>query len=343
MSFSNKIRTFETAIRLNNPDHDKTLLAWQRRAIVTRNALMQIKKDHDKEVAKLRETYTPKALESRLEPLDAEMKEIIALAKKRVSDDLDNVMKEKRKQLDESLKAPTEEAVRLLTVLGMRSDLSQSEIDAASAHVNNNIHAMRLLGDIAKRNGLYYPASVGSVERINSDLDAAETFAREMIDTISIENPGDNLNTFGFWMHPGTRQMEYFSRLIDGNFFTAAQMRDATDLKEAEIKKSEKARQEGIKPNAAKVFLRGDESLAGIAMQFGIAPDEIRKANPGIDVDHLREVTPGTSIIVPAGRFTITNAVGSVVPDQVIAVHYVPEEQERKSYESGSMVDVTEI
>ena len=342
MSFSNKLRTFETAVRLSQPDPSKTLLGWQARAIATRKALMQIKAEHNKEVESLRELYTPKALESRVAPLDMEMQEITNIAKQRVSDDLSMVMTEKRKQLAKCLEAPSEEAVRLLTVLNMRSDLTQAEIDAAAPNLNSNIHSLRLLKDIASRNGLYFPSTIGDVSKIEKDLADFEKFGEKMVESIDKDDLTYDYHAFSFWTHPGITDLAYYSKLLDASFYTAAQMRDSVMKETAERESAAADRKAGKTMNAAKVFLRGDEKLAGISMQFGVSADAIRKANPGVDLDSIESMMPGTSIVVPSGRFSMMNTPGSIIPDQCIPIHYEPAPDSKK-YETGSQIDVGEI
>ena len=53
---------------------------------------------------------------------------------------------------------------------------------------------------------------------------------------------------------------------------------------------SEKTKDSTSGYNAARVFLRGDENLSRIALQFGITTGEICRANPGLDFDDLGSI-----------------------------------------------------
>lgn len=306
------------AINTGTPDKAKTLKAFQRRAIITREALKLASEQYQADLKELGETYKQKALEERRKPLDDEYKAIVKLAKERCLDDLESVLEGKRKQFDRSNDAPTEEQVRLLTVLGMRSDLTAAEVANVAEKLNDNIPACRLLRDIAKRHGIPFP-DVGNADIFTEAMEAAEDYAKQMIDGMdNVDDKALSYRQLCFWKYPDepTEADRYFARL-DNNVLSAPQETEAPAIPA------------GKRPNAVRVFLRGDENLGGIAMQFGINSSEIRSANPNTDFSRL---THGTSIIVPAGTLKVTNEPGSIIPGQCTPAYFEPPTSETGSY-----------
>lgn len=324
-------RLFSRAINSGTPDNSKTLKAFRRRAIITREALKLANEQYQADLKKLSETYKQKALEEHRKPLDDEYKGLVKLAKERCLDDLESVLEGKRKQFDKSNDAPTDEQVRLLTVLSMRSDLTAAEVSNVAGKLNDNIQALRLLRDIAKRNGIYFP-DAGNADDFELNMEAAERFAQDMIATIDIiDDKALSYKALCFWRYPDEPTVvDSFFEALDGNILTSAQK--VEDKETAPDKKP--TIPAGKRPNAVQVYLRGDENLAGISMQFGVDSSEIRRVNPDTDFSRL---TRGSSIIVPAGTLKVTNEPGSVIPDQCFPAYYEPP---APAPETGSYVKI---
>ena len=304
---------FSRVINTGSPDASKTLKGFQKRAAVTREAVKLAHEQYQRDLDELAQTYTKKAFDERREPLDHEYNEIVKLAKQRCTDDLEAVLKAKRDQFDRSNGAPSDEQTRLLTVLNMRTDLTESEVTAVANKLNNNVPALRLLRDIARRNGVPFP-DVGSANIFDEDISAAERYAREMIESVGVtDDKSLNYRQLCFWKYADhTTEADHHFRALDNNILTAAQQTDKQAREDPSIPT-------GKRPNAVKFYLRGDENLAGISLQFGIDSAEIRAANPGKDMSQLHY---GDTLIVPAGTMKVTNQPGSVVPDQCTPIYF---------------------
>ena len=304
MNYQNYRLIYVRAYNAGHPDKTKTLKAFQRRAILTRSAIQALDEEYRRDLNELGETYSAKEFDRRREALDHEYNEIVRIAKAKCLEDLEDVLNGKREQFDKSCGAPTEEQLRLLQVLSMRNNVTETEIRMTAAKMNDNIPALRLLAEIAKKHDVLFP-NIGDADELDAAISSAEGFAKEMIDSIGVvDDQKLTYQQFSFWRHPDTATVaDSFFAPLDESIFVAQQQ------------KQEKP----TKANAVKVYLRGDEYLAGIADQFGIDSEEIRKANP--DRSDFSSFNNGDTLIIPAGTLKITNAPRSIVEGQCIPVY----------------------
>ncbi len=315
-------RTFDALNNAGTPDRERSLAGWQRRAAITRSALMEIKRQHKDEVAALAKTFQPKALEERRQPLDDAFSEVTKIAKERAMQDLDEVLDGKRKQFDRANDAPSEEHLRLLNALSLRSTLTADEVAAVAAKFDGNRQSLLVLRDLAAKHNLTFPRILTAGE-IEAAIKEARDFAERMIESMEKDDRDLTYSELAFYTYPDHRgpSTAYFEPL-DASQFTAEQIKKQT-AEEAEPAKA--AISEGRKPNAVKVYLRGDETAAGIAMQFGISTRDLARANPEKDLSRLNY---NDSLIVPAGTLHVTDAPGSIVPGQCVPTYYEPHEAE---------------
>ena len=80
-------------------DQSKTLAAWKRRTLVTRSALMEVKKEYLAEKQKIEADYKGEALKTRIDALNSDYREMVKIAMDRAEKDLEDVLKAKRKAL----------------------------------------------------------------------------------------------------------------------------------------------------------------------------------------------------------------------------------------------------
>lgn len=230
-------------------------------------------------------------------------------------------MEAKRKQLSKCLDAPSDEDLRLLSVLRMRNSLTDGELATASEKLNGNLQSLRTLADIAADRDLYFP-HVADAGELDEMLIRAEQFARESVESIS--TPVEQMSYLDrcFWTAPGTGPAVAFFEPVDNLRFTSPQDKRGLELVG-----------DLGNPNAALVYCTGNESLPLIAIQFGVSTADIQTANPNLDCNHLRN---GDELIVPSTRFKTSDAVGCVGIGQVVATYYTPaNEQELVSRQYG--------
>ncbi len=314
----------EKATAAGNPNREKTLDAWQRRAITVRGAMLNIKADYQKELDDLRTTYSPQVFEEKRKTVDEDYKTLRNLAIKKVSDDLQNVLDSKRAQYDKCSGAPSAEDLRLLEALNMRSSLSIAEIAAVSGKFNGNVQAIRVLRDIAKKHDIVFP-DIGGPEEFDEQLERAEQFSADHFAEIDTDTDQLNYKARLFWTLPGGGEAQYFYSALDNQSFTAEQLTDATTKAQQEtatrstaLKATETNEGQPLEM-WAEVKTNGQQDLSTIAMQFHVSTEQIRQANPGKDLSRLYK---GDSIYVPSTQFSFQPdpSGGHVQPEDVKAV-----------------------
>ena len=332
-----------TLYRDSNPDHTKTLVGFQRRAADVHRAIVAVRADRDKQIKQAKRDYANERLDAEINGISEAYNSVLEAARKRLENDLDDVLTAKRMQYKRSQVAPTDADIRLLQTLRMRNDLTADDISAAAEQLSNTLPGLKALGSIAKDAGLPFPDLTRFDEQFELNMEAAQTHVERMLERLDIPDEQMGYLDREFFTAPGTGRTGSLFAPLDESVFTAAQLstpeQSAVKAAQAEL---ESMRTEKTGPtttwNAAKVFLRGDESLAQIAAQFGIGTTAIRHANPDMDLDNL---TGGSSIIVPATRFSYATAPGSVIPEQVVPARYDPA-QRVTSFKPGDSVSVVE-
>ena len=324
MSYAHYLRIFDNA---NKPDgridRSGTLSAWKQRAMVTRSALEVLRGEYEKEVAKVNTTYKPAAAAERIRPLREDFDEVAKIAKDRVLTDLNAVLAAKRQALSRSQDAPSEDVVRLLTVLKMRTSLTDAEVAEAAGKMHGNLPALAALRDIAEKSGVTFPRL--DVEDMEQNLERAESFALSRIE--SIDKATDDLGYMErlFWADVPGEAATIFGA-VDGAFTSPLeQPKPMTPPSEStqpshvysatpiDVRTSTTRGADGTK-----IYLRGGEGIGTIAAQFGVTLDQIRRFNPEADLYDLKQ---GDTVIVPGTRMSVfRDNTRAVVEDQCVPI-----------------------
>lgn len=309
---------YDRTLRSGNPVPGKTLHGWHERACLTRNALMLAKESYERDLAELRETYTPKAFAERRQEADMQYKGLVDVARKRILDDLESVLESKRQQFDRSNSAPSEGVLRLLQTLSMRDTLTVGEVAAISGKMEFNLPALRLLKDICSRHGITIP-DIGDPAEFERMMKDAQQFAEDRIASLDTDQPALGYKERLFWEHPGEGEDRYFFGALDAQGFTSEQVQEATEAAQRPTwtpPATTGTDQTGTAAAAdsddvwAEVTVQ-NEYLSTIARQFHVTEQQIRDANPGKDLSTLRS---GMKILVPSTRFSYEpNQTGALV------------------------------
>ncbi len=219
---------YDRTLRSGNPVPGKTLHGWHERACLTRNALLLAKEAYERDLAELRETYTPKAFAERRQEADTQYRGLVDVARKRIVDDLEVVLESKRQQFDRSNSAPSEEVLRLLQTLSMRDTLTVGEVAAISGKLENNIPGMRLLKDICSRHGITIP-DIGDPAEFERMMTAAQQFAEDRLACLDTDPKDLGYKEKLFWERPGEGEDRYFFGALDAQGFTSEQVQEATE------------------------------------------------------------------------------------------------------------------
>lgn len=286
----------------NHPDQAKTLAAWRSRAKVTHDALQEVRRKMEGDIAELHDTFAIKVANPKIEELRKEFGELTEIAKKRVAADLAKTIANKREAFSKANAAPTDAEIRLLSALSMRSSISQGEVAEAAGQLRS-LQALRVLHDLAEKHGVHAPQPL-TPEDFEETIRNIETECGRYIDGISAAEPSYRASLF--WSGHPCPESTMFDRL-DGRFSTPQAF--------------EQAPVAGA--NATKVYCRGGEDLSTVAMQFGIRSYQIRAANP--DVDFSVPITAGQQLIIPATKMTSSTLPGAVGFEQAIPAHYDPD------------------
>lgn len=327
-------------------DTAKSLAGWQTHAVKAREALMQAQEEHEKRVAKIESEYKPEAASKQLAPYVEELEAVQKMAVHDLEEELDEVLEGKRKQFQKSLAAPSDEVVRLLSVLAYRDDITPAEAGSLAAKLGGNLNAMKAFRSILKKSGLNLP-ELPTEESFESELKEARSFAVDMLGSITKQKKEMSYSeALFYYSEPGTGYAGMKFGKLDSQGFTAVQIEPETAHEAPEKDSAEntstadKTPKKSIKSgyNATKVFVQGGETLLTMAAQFKVNSADIRKANP--DIDFSKPLYHGLEIVVPSTKMSYSREKGAVTIDACVPVHYTPED--RPQYQEGQIIDTTE-
>lgn len=312
-------RAYEaTMTRQGNPNPSKSFKAWQKDAAVTHRAMAEITRLYETDRAKILAEYsTTKAAEMLAESQNFYM-ECCRRAENDLKDKLTEVINSKRDALRKASKAPTDEDIRLLQALKMRSKLTEAEIIYAAEAMSDNLPALGTLADIANEHGIYIP--IPTAADYEEQINKAEQYALDMVGECHLPDNQLSYKATEFYNYAdseGGFAAGAFSEL-DNSVFTAEQLRERIET--AKLNTSSIVNSRG---NAAEITLKDGDSLACIATQFGVRYAAIEDANPGKDLNNLHA---GDKVIIPGGKMKLTSGRGFVSPDQVRPVQMQTEQ-----------------
>lgn len=324
-------------------DRAKSLAGWQEHAIRSREDIMTAKAGYAKREAEIKAEFQPEAASIRLAPIQAEIDGMVQIARQRLEEELEEVLEAKRAQFSKSLDAPSEDAIRLLTALSFRDDITPAEAGSIASKLGGNLHALKAFGSILKKSGLTMPPLL-TEEYFERDLSEAKSYCTGMLNAIGKDRKDMNYREAEFFSAPGKGFAARAFGDLDSTVFTAAQFapEDAPEAVEGQntgnpsgkAKPATGAPESGY--NATEIGIQGYESAAVIIDQFGVSMHELRKCNPEIDLD--KPLYFGQKLIVPATHMKYSTEKGAVNPDACRPVHYSPEEA--RQYREGEDIRI---
>lgn len=310
MNIQSYNRLFEKATAsIGNPDKQKTLLAWHNRAVTTRQALLTVKEEHKKKLAEIDETYSPAVAFEKRKDVEADFEAVKKTAIKRISDDLEGVLEGKRIAFERANRAPTDEQLRLLQALSLRSSLTDSEVSYYVDQLKSSLPALRVLRDLCQKNDILFPQRVGDPQDFEDNMNRAESFATSFLDSVDTDRADLGYSALEFWEYAGTGLPAALFGDIDRDPYSAIQSADkpvnapANDGTHAQQNAPQKADSGEL---WAAVTIREGQRADVIAAQFHCSLADVRRANGGRDLNYLRA---GETILVPSTRYQF-------VPDQ---------------------------
>lgn len=164
-----------------------SLAAWKGRAQEVRKLILEHKATGDKQKAALEGIYAGEALKTVTGNIDSEHANMVDKARDIITRDFRFVMGEKKMAHGMALFAPTEAQVRLLNVLNQRTAIEADELTAAADVCSDNLQALRLLAEIAKKHDIYFPALPTETD-FNRAVDTLEEIAAIIVDDCTVDD-----------------------------------------------------------------------------------------------------------------------------------------------------------
>lgn len=317
-------RLVENATNTGSAKVSGTFKGWQMKAVRARQALMKAREDYDRDLNELRSTYTPNVLSQKKSELDEQYNAILSDAKTKLTDALEDVIASKRRQFDKCSGAPSDENLRLLTALNMRSTLTVDEVAGVVGKLNGNVQSLAVLRDVAAKFNIRVPVGASTPAEFDTLMQRAKEFSLDRLNELDTPNTSITYRGKAFYDypdHPG--EASHFYDPLDMNVLTSEQITTATRQAQAANKAevttaaaTNPAEDGDAVPMWAEVTCHG-ASINTIAEQFHVSKQAIIDANPDKSLDRLYT---GDKILVPSTRFTFTPGSGHVQPDDVRAV-----------------------
>ena len=314
MSFSRQIinpeNIYRAAYEAGSPDKAKGFSGWQKRAQITRKALMKAQEERDATITEWKRTYTKAALAPKLDELNEEYAQLRKIAINKLDAALDEVVDEKRKQFRTvAMSAPSDEQLRTLQTLSLRDDLTTQEVSEMAETMSNSLQAMRALGSIARKAGLFFPKLITN-EEFEDQLNDAASYARSNYDLIDVPEKALGYNGFSFFNYEGVGMAKMKFSAVDRPLYAAVQEAQEADEKkpaEGDAKENET----GSGEYWTEVTITGTEYLSTIADQFHTTTEAIKAANPTKTLSP-ETIHRGLKILVPSTRMKIIPGQGHV-------------------------------
>lgn len=309
------IRIYESSRgRLGNPDPHKTFSAFQKNAGLSRRALALAKEMYEADIAKNSERYLPNIAMEMNSKIKANYQAAVQYTKRELESNLEEVLTSKRNQIRNVSRAPSEEDLRLLQTLKMRSKLTRDDIVHAAEVIGDNLPALALLGDIADSFDIAMP--IITAASLEEDLDRAERFSRDMLRSLEKTDEQLRYTESCFYRYPDLEDGPVYEAYhnLDTSAFTAENLK-----KSISTKFDSKAVIEASKtPNSAIITLTGKENLGNMLMQFSTNYEALKRANPNLDLENLKS---GDKLIMPTTKMKILESPGFASVSQVMPYH----------------------
>lgn len=312
MSYGNYERMYENMMnRTGKANQVNSFKNWQRSAIGARKMLLHIRERYNAEREEiLRDYSTSKANEILIE-LQRSYDAARQMSEKWLRERFEVVVQSKRDAVKAACKAPSDEDLRMLSALRMRSKLTESDVIHAAEHLSDNFVALQTLADIASSSGLKVP--VFTADLAEEEIANAEQLGENMLRYLDAEDKKLGYNARGFYNFPDLETpVTIVFDALDENVFTSEQVRT-----KIESVKNNPSGETNRDFSAAVVEFREGNSILCVAQQFHVTMDQIQKSNPGMDLANLH---PGDRVIVPSVKMSLYNQPGYASPDQVSPV-----------------------
>jgi len=136
-------------------DKAQTYAGIQERMKTSRFFFDNERKEFNKKLDGMKTVYNPELIEKERGKLNNQLRETAAIMEKATRQEISALTLSRKEKVAEMLTTPpTEEQLRLLSVLQMRDDLSDTELHSILPTFFGNYQAMKVLQSVGKKNGV---------------------------------------------------------------------------------------------------------------------------------------------------------------------------------------------
>lgn len=179
-----------------NGDKKNTYFAIHKRMLDLNEFLNNERSDMNDKISSMRETYTDKIVSAEQSKLTKEFNELANSLVEDCRKEINTLTDSKRENIVKMLSTPpTQEQLRLLEVLNMRADLSETELQNIVPMFFDNYNAIKVLQNIGQQNGITITLPVqldartmfDNVSSANAELSEACKFIAEPLQKIPLK------------------------------------------------------------------------------------------------------------------------------------------------------------
>ena len=325
------MKDFETTLRHiysgTGKGNDASFAGWVSRTQATRNALLENKRQHRNELEEMRDIYAPKLIAEKKAAFELDELELASIARDRVTEDLETVIEAKTAQYNRAMGAPSEEQLRLVSVMRMRQetgeDLTSTDFAGAVGNCADNYHCLKMLQNLANRAGVAFPAIH---DDFREDLDTVRRAATNILAGVDKSQEELGYLEILFWKYGNIGLSQNVFDKLDSLAYLSTTPEAVEKAKvERSIAAAEQAAEKtGTVQNSkfcSKVKLTGLESIDAVAEQFHVTRSQIAALNPGVSLDGLHA---GLEIFIPSTHFSFSPGNPSRVQASQVQVAETP-------------------
>lgn len=172
---------------------------WRNAVHLVRDLLIQRLDEINTEKKRIDLEYSINRAAEKKKAIDEDYTKMCDIARDIARQDFSKVISAKRDAFRNSMKAPSEEQLRLLTALSLRQSVGSDEISYFAEIMADNLPALRCLSDVAKKNDVSFPYILTSNDLdsyINQSVDAMEKY----LPSIGKEKKDLEYDEMCFWL-----------------------------------------------------------------------------------------------------------------------------------------------
>lgn len=212
-----------------------SLAGWRLRTQAARQAVLKYCSEQDAKLNDLKRVYSAEYIKTMEGNIDAEKLNVVSRARELVRNDYETVKQAKEAAWSKAHSAPSDDQLRLLQALSMRSKLTPAEVAAVLPQMTDNIQALRVLQDVAERSGVNVPLPTDLEDQYERDIEMADEWCKIAVEDINKSDDDAGYLGLLFWNTNNSGQMQSaYDRLDSFSFLDPGQIASIADTESAE-------------------------------------------------------------------------------------------------------------